>query len=327
MAIVKSYKGFNLDMTCRGFQYEEGGSYETDSVIVCGKGYHACEHPNDVLGYYAPSRSVYHRVVQSGKIERSISGNDSKLASSDITIKERISINEMAKDAMHMAEANHKEMSASDYETISSNRDSTYVYSGGIRSVASTNAPKSASHICGSISASISTGVCSVAYSECAYDISGSTGDWSISCADGEEGIACATGDESATEEYGSNGISCSTGNDCLSSSTGSRSAAITTGRNSYASTVGEGSVAVVVSRRSCAFAGKASSLAVAWGERSCAKGVKGALLFLTEWVGYLKTPKYKVVYVDGEIIKENTAYALINGVVEEVNPLEVVSK
>lgn len=323
MAIVKSYKGFNLDMTCHGFQYEEGGHYETDSVRVCRSGYHACEHPNDVLGYYAPSRSVYHRVVQSGKIDRSISGNDSKLASSEITIKERISINEMAKAAMHMAEANHKEMSASDLLTISSNRDSTYVYSGGTKSVASTNAPKSASHSCGAMSASISTGSCSVAYSECAYDISGSTGDWSISCANGEVGIACTTGDESATEEYGDSGISCSTGNDCLSSSTGTRSAAITTGRNSCASTVGEESVAVVVSRHSCAFAGKASSLAVAWGERSCAKGVKGALLFLTEWVGCLKNPKYKVVYVDGEIIKEDTAYALINGVVEEVNPLE----
>lgn len=324
MAIVKSYKGFNLDMTCHGFQYEEGGHYETDSVRVCRSGYHACEHPNDVLGYYAPSRSVYHRVVQSGKIDRSISGNDSKLASSEITIKERISINEMAKAAMHMAEANHREMSALDCKTISSDRDSTYVYSGGLRSVASTNAPKSASHICASMSASISTGNCSVAYSKYAYDISGSTGDWSISCADGEVGIACTTGYESATEEYGSYGISCSTGNGCLSSSTGEHSAAITTGRYSCASTVGEWSVAVAVSGCSCTFAGKAGSLAVAWGERSCAKGVKGALLFLTEWVDYLKTPKYKVVYVDGEIIKEDTAYALIDGVVKEVNLWEV---
>ena len=40
---MKAYKGFNEDMTCRGFQYEEGKDYETDSAKVCNKGFHACE--------------------------------------------------------------------------------------------------------------------------------------------------------------------------------------------------------------------------------------------------------------------------------------------
>ena len=29
---IKSYKGFNKDMTCRGFRYEEGKKYETDTA-------------------------------------------------------------------------------------------------------------------------------------------------------------------------------------------------------------------------------------------------------------------------------------------------------
>lgn len=28
---MKAYKGFNKDMTCRGFQYKEGETYETDT--------------------------------------------------------------------------------------------------------------------------------------------------------------------------------------------------------------------------------------------------------------------------------------------------------
>lgn len=31
---MKAYKGFNKDMTCRGFQYNEGGEYETVADVV-----------------------------------------------------------------------------------------------------------------------------------------------------------------------------------------------------------------------------------------------------------------------------------------------------
>lgn len=63
--IIKSYKGFNKDMTCRGFQYEEGKEYEEPSVEICDHGFHACEYPLDCLGYYSPNKSVYHEVKQS----------------------------------------------------------------------------------------------------------------------------------------------------------------------------------------------------------------------------------------------------------------------
>lgn len=50
----KYYKGFNPDMTCRGFHYEEGKEYETDKAELCKCGFHACEAPLDVFGYYPP---------------------------------------------------------------------------------------------------------------------------------------------------------------------------------------------------------------------------------------------------------------------------------
>lgn len=94
MEIIKSYKGFNKDMTCcpgsRPFQYEEGAEYEESSAQACDHGFHACEMPLDVFKYYPPVKSVYHEVEQSGKLSRS--GDDSKVASSKIKIGARLDI-------------------------------------------------------------------------------------------------------------------------------------------------------------------------------------------------------------------------------------------
>ena len=89
---MKTYKGFNKDMRCRGFQYEEGKEYETNEpVSCCSSGFHACEYPLDCFGYYAPSESVYHEVEQSGELSRNNDG-DSKVASSKIKIGARLDI-------------------------------------------------------------------------------------------------------------------------------------------------------------------------------------------------------------------------------------------
>ena len=88
---MKTYKGFNKDMTCRDFQYEEGKEYETNEpVSCCSSGFHACEYPLDCFGYYAPSESVYHEVEQSGEISKDT--DDTKVASSKIKIGAAISI-------------------------------------------------------------------------------------------------------------------------------------------------------------------------------------------------------------------------------------------
>lgn len=81
---IKSYKGFSKDMTCRGYQYEEGKEYEESNALICENGFHACEYPLDCLSYYSPSESVYHEVEQSGKISKK--SGDTKVASTKIKI-------------------------------------------------------------------------------------------------------------------------------------------------------------------------------------------------------------------------------------------------
>ena len=87
---MKSYKGFNQDMTCRGKQYEEGKTYTETEVDCCQKGMHACEYPLDCFGYYAPGSSVYHEVEQDGEISRD--SDDSKAASSVLKVGAKLDI-------------------------------------------------------------------------------------------------------------------------------------------------------------------------------------------------------------------------------------------
>ena len=51
--MMKGYKVFNPDFTCRGFQYEVGKTYEEDVVPdVCKVGFHFCQKLADCFSYY-----------------------------------------------------------------------------------------------------------------------------------------------------------------------------------------------------------------------------------------------------------------------------------
>ena len=80
---VIAYKGFNKDLTCRGFQYEIGKEYEEKEVSVCSSGFHACENPFDVLDFYSDIlNNRYCKVEQYGTIKK----DNKKQASSKIKV-------------------------------------------------------------------------------------------------------------------------------------------------------------------------------------------------------------------------------------------------
>ena len=90
---MKAFKGFNQDMTCRNFQYEEGKTYEEPEAKLCDKGFHACENPIMCLGHYAPGTSVYHQVeLEDVAPER---GDDTKCVGKKITIGAKLGIPEI----------------------------------------------------------------------------------------------------------------------------------------------------------------------------------------------------------------------------------------
>ena len=114
---MKMYKGFNNDMTCKGFKYEEGKEYEENEANLCAKGFHACENPIDCLGYYAPSNSVY-REVELNEVSEETS-SDSKRVGKEIKIGAEIDVANMIKIAFDYAKSNcTNDKSGGDYSAL-----------------------------------------------------------------------------------------------------------------------------------------------------------------------------------------------------------------
>ena len=89
---MKAYKGFDKDMKCRGFQYEEGHTYHEDNAKLCERGFHACEMPLDVLGYYPPGDGSIYREVELEGVGDERTSEDSKVCAETIKIGTEIGI-------------------------------------------------------------------------------------------------------------------------------------------------------------------------------------------------------------------------------------------
>lgn len=155
--VIKSYKGFNKNMTCRGFQYEEGKEYEEEIVEVCDHGFHVCEYPLDCLNYYYPNESVYHEVEQSGEIQKH--NDDTKVASTKIKIGAEISIAGLVKAAIEYTVKRVKKDAESDEKHGASSATGDY-------GASSATGYKGASSATGTYGASSATGYCGASSAE-----------------------------------------------------------------------------------------------------------------------------------------------------------------
>jgi hypothetical protein len=183
--IIKSYKGFNKDMTCRGFQYEEGKEYEEETADACHSGFHAYEYPLDCFNYYSPNESVYHEVEQSGEFD--IGEDDSKVASTKIKIGARLDISGLVKAAIDFTMSRVKKEAGSDEDCGASSATGNYGASSatGDYGASSATGYKGASSATGYKGASSATGNCGA---------SSATGYKGASSANDPESVAVAWG-------------------------------------------------------------------------------------------------------------------------------------
>ena len=86
--VIVGVKGFDLNLKCRDYQFEVGKTHKEKSAKCCKSGFHFCENPLDVFGYYPPGESRFCIVEGSGDIDRE--GDDSKVSCTELKVVREI---------------------------------------------------------------------------------------------------------------------------------------------------------------------------------------------------------------------------------------------
>ena len=298
---MKMYKGLDKDLKCRGFQYEIGKTYEEPTADLCSSGFHACEYPLDVFGYYAPDKMSRYCEVDLDDLSNKKSNEDSKRCGKKIAVKAEIGIAGLVKAAveytMEKAIPENSEHATGEYGAASAT---------------------------GEYGAASATGWHGAASATGLHGAASATGLHGAASATGWHGAASATGLHGAASATGLHGAASATGEYGAASATGEYGAASATGWHGAASATGEYGAASATGEYGAASATGEESVAAALGIDCKAKGVLGCWLVLAEWAqddeyNWHRTD-VQCFKVDGETVKPDTFYLLKNGELVEAS-------
>jgi len=201
---MKCYKGFNNKLQCtpdgKTFQYEIGKTYEEQNADLCKSGFHACENPLDVFGYYPPADSRYCEVELD---EVSVNTDyDSKRCGKKITIGAEIGLKGIIEAGVkfifdRVDWKNAKKSNTGDQSAATNTGDQSAATNTGDQSAATNTGNRSAATNTGDQSAATNTGNRSAATNTGNQSAATNTGDWSAATVDGKESVAIALGYQS----------------------------------------------------------------------------------------------------------------------------------
>ena len=286
---IISYKGFDKNMQCRGFQYEVGKEYEMDeNVKCCKRGFHACESPMEIWNHYDMLTSRFAKVEQSGQIDKE--ENSTKVCSSKIKIAAELKLDDIIKLGIEWI----KDItSPSKIKAIGELNDNSG-YSAKIGS---------------------SGDYAQIGSSGNSAQI-GSSGDYAQI---GSSGYSAKIGSSGYSAQIGSSGNSAQIGSSGYYAQIGSSGDSAKIGSSGdYAQIGSSGDSAKIDSTGD-------DSVIMCAGKNSKAKAKVGSWITLAEWIWSDDKSRYvpkcvKTEYVDGERIKPDTWYQLKDGEFVEVN-------
>ena len=305
--VVHAIKGFNRDMTCRGFQFAEGQTYEHPGPVqVCESGFHAVTQPIDVFHYYPPARSVYHEVEMQ---DVETHGDDSKVAGRIIKVGARIELPALIKAQIDFVFANAKRVSGA-----TSKKKNAAVKAEVEHGAATASGYSGAATASGYSGAATASGY---------YGAATASGDSGTATASGYSGAATASGDSGAATASGYYGAATASGDSGAATASGYSGAATASGYYGAATASGDSGAATASGYYGAATASGDSGAATASGEKSIAvaagrdgkaSGALGTWIVLTERDADWNILGVKAVRVDGEKVRADVFYTLRDG-------------
>ena len=325
---IHAYKGFDKDLKCRGFQYEVGKEYKKDGEIgLCQNGFHACWFPFDVFSYYDPGNTNrYCAVTQSGVMRGAL--DDSKVASQKIRIDSEIGVEGIVKAGIEFildkvdfdGKENYDSEECSVVANALAHSAATNI---GRQSGALESGDYSSASCSGEYSAAVNVGDRSVASNTALNSVAANTGYYSAAINEGECSAATNTGYYSAATNKGIYSVAVNSGNNSVALNSGLNAGSVNIGEDSAATAVGDFSVALNMGKQSIAKVSGKQSIAIVTGVCSKAAGALGDWIVLTErgeWNGdTFSIKEVKAFKVDGDKIKADTFYKLVDGEAVEV--------
>ena len=313
--VIKSYKGFDKNMQCRGFQYEVGKEYNMDGEIkCCNRGFHACKSPLEVWDHYDMLNSRFAEVEQSGKIEKE--ENSTKICSSRIKIKAELKLSDIINIGVEWLK---NVTSPSKVKT-----DGAFNDNGDRKKQIGSSGDSAKIGSSGDYAQIGSSGDSAKIGSSGDYAQIGSSGD---SAQIGSSGYSAKIGSSGDSAQIGSSGYSAKIGSSGDSAKIGSSGDSAQIGSSGYSAKIGSsGDYAKIGSSGDYAQIDSTGedSVIMCAGKKSKAKAKVGSWITLAEWKWNDEKNRnvpvcVKTEYVDGEIIKADTWYRLQKGEFIEV--------
>jgi hypothetical protein len=318
---MKGYKAFDKGLICKDKQYKENEVFEEEKAVPCHRGMHFCKNPFDVLNYYDlvddnGEFSDFAEVEAPDDAEVKTDDNI-KYCTTKLKVGAKFSFAGFVKTCVDFVieKTQTEKPDSGNSAKIGSSGDSAKIGSSGdyAQIGSSGNSAKIGSS---GYSAKIGSSGNSAKIGSSGYSAKiGSSGDYAKI---GSSGDYAKIGSSGYSAKIGSSGDYAQIGSSGDYAQIGSSGYSAKIGSSGYSAKIGSSGYSAQI--KSTGY----DSVICCAGDDSCVSAKKGSWITLAEWkYSYEKgmyVPKcVKTEYVDGERIKEDTMYKLIDGEFTEV--------